>query len=458
MRRPKLFAIASALLCFAPVACTGPEEPSPESGPGQSRSALEGDDNGTRISASLVGVAQCDGGNAPGVNFTGTVTTTGSVDSVELTASIDGAEAQVVGNIAPQDFVHRGRFKDAAYTVQVSVPTGEHQVTLCFVQSGAEGREEKRACAPSVAVDVECASTDGGSGGPGDELPPVTVLAASPLANAAGWNNTDVTVTLTATDDPGGSGVKEIHWALMGAHTAQGITPGAMAQLPLQAEGVTTITYLAVDNAGNIEAPHLATLNIDKTPPVISFGAQSPAANAAGWNNTDVSVPYSVVDALSGVASSSPGSPVLFTGEGTGLTATVTAVDVADNVSSAVTPAVNIDRTPPVISGIPNQCTLWPPNHKLVQVAELSSQDGLSGVNGGTWNIQGVSNEPDNGLGDGNTVEDIRITGTRVELRPERSGRGTGRIYTVTAQVSDSAGNVAQGGFICTVPHDQRKR
>lgn len=431
--------------------------------------------------------------------------------------------------------------------MRVSVPAGEHTLTMCFVQSGAQGREEKQVCAGAISLDVGCAPQDGGSGGsdggsgggdeqPRDELPPVTVLAAFPLANAAGWNNTDVTVTLTATDDR--SGVKEIHWALVGAQTGQGVTPGDVAVIPFNVEGSTTITYFAVDNAGNIEAPHIASLNIDKTAPVIgfgaatpaanaagwnntgvavpfvvtdalsgvagsspasplvfanegagqsglvfavdvagntasaaspavnidwtapviTFGAQSPAANAAGWNNTDVSIPYSVTDSLSGVAGSTPGSPVVITGEGSGLTATVTAVDYAGNVASAVTPAVNIDRTPPVIGGIPNTCTLWSPNHKLVLVADLSGSDGLSGFDAGSWNIQGTSNEPLNDIGDGNTNADIVISGTRIHLRAERAGPRNSRVYTVTADAADSAGNVAHASFTCTVPHDQGKK
>src|SRR5262245_63074771 len=43
-----------------------------------------------------------------------------------------------------------------------------------------------------------------------DTIPPTTTATVSPLPNAAGWNNSNVTVTLTAVDNPGGSGVKSI--------------------------------------------------------------------------------------------------------------------------------------------------------------------------------------------------------------------------------------------------------
>ena len=57
--------------------------------------------------------------------------------------------------------------------------------------------------------------------------------------------------------------------------------------------------------------------------------------------------------------------------------------------------------------------------------------------------IVGVSsNEPIDGADDGNTSPDWEITGPRtVNLRAERSGVGTGRIYTIQVEGRDSAGN-----------------
>jgi hypothetical protein len=216
-----------------------------------------------------------------------------------------------------------------------------------------------------------------GAGAPPDTTPPTTLAVPSPPPNANGWNNTNVTVALSATDNPGGSGVKEIRFSESGAQGGAGVVPGANAAVTISAEGTTTLTFFAVDNAGNQEA--------------------------------------------------------------------------------AKTFTVRIDTTPPVIAGLPAAgCTLWPPNHRLVQVGTVTASDSVSGIAPGSLMVTGASNEGANGLGQGNSAQDILITGSTVKVRAERSGTATGRIYTLTASASDLAGNRATATATCTVAHDQR--
>jgi len=42
-----------------------------------------------------------------------------------------------------------------------------------------------------------------------------------------------------------------------------------------------------------------------------------------------------------------------------------------------------------------------------------------------------------------------------VQVRAQRSGKDSGRVYTVTSKASDIAGNTALATATCTVPHDQ---
>ena len=58
-------------------------------------------------------------------------------------------------------------------------------------------------------------------------------------------------------------------------------------------EGEHTLSYWSVDKAGNEEAHSTITVRIDKSAPTISH-TQSPRPNAAGWNNTDVTVTFDV--------------------------------------------------------------------------------------------------------------------------------------------------------------------
>jgi uncharacterized protein len=64
-----------------------------------------------------------------------------------------------------------------------------------------------------------------------------------------------------------------------------------------------------------------------------------------------------------------------------------------------------------------------------------------------------TSDEPDDGEDDGKTVEDVVVVDEDTfKLRSERSGSGTGRVYTVTNRVTDDWGNSATGSATVTVP------
>jgi BACON domain-containing protein/all-beta uncharacterized protein len=179
-----------------------------------------------------------------------------------------------------------------------------------------------------------------------DRIAPVTTMAMAPLPNARGWNTSNVTVALTADDNDGGTGVERIEYALAGAQSGSGVLRHGGA-LTIAAEGRTTVTCFAVDYAGNRETPRTLMVQIDKTAPTVTFAAAAPAPNAAGWNRTNVSVPFVVADLISGVESASASAPIVFSTDGAGLTASITVVDNAGNRATVRTPAINIDSTPP---------------------------------------------------------------------------------------------------------------
>ncbi len=116
-----------------------------------------------------------------------------------------------------------------------------------------------------------------------------------------------------------------------------------------------------------------------------------------------------------------------------------------------------IDNTPPVINGMPSSnCRLWPLNHKMAQVAVIHASDALAGVDPNSFNVTATSNEVQ-----ANPREpDIVVTKNGaddyvVQLRSERLGTSTDRIYSLTVTVKDFVGNTIMEQATCTVPHDQ---
>ena len=102
------------------------------------------------------------------------------------------------------------------------------------------------------------------------------------------------------------------------------------------------------------------------------------------------------------------------------------------------------DVEPPSLTVVLSANTLWPPDHRMVEVSASISVDDACDSSPIVSLVSVTSNEPDDGIGDGDTVNDIQIVDPyRFLLRAERSGSGMGRVYTVTYVATDSAGNTS---------------
>ena len=94
-------------------------------------------------------------------------------------------------------------------------------------------------------------------------------------------------------------------------------------------------------------------------------------------------------------------------------------------------------RLPLAITNVSvDKSVLWPPNHKMVNVTvKYTTVNNCAPV---TCTLSVTSNEPVDGLDDGNTAPDWEVIDAHhVRLRAERSGVGTGRIYTITITGTD---------------------
>jgi len=212
---------------------------------------------------------------------------------------------------------------------------------------------------------------------------------------------------------------------------------------------VTVVVDIApVANAGEdqeVECPTLVTLD----------GSGSTDANSTEGTNDDIALfQWFLGDSL--IAEGEVVEVSLPVG------VNVVTLKVTDTVGASATDDVTvtvIDTAPPVVELHMTPAQLWPPNHKMHTVeAVLAIQDcdPMTTVE----LVSVTSNEPDNGLGDGDTTGDIAgaTLGTddrSVQVRAERSGTGSGRIYTFVYRVTDGSGNATEATATVTVPHDQ---
>lgn len=230
------------------------------------------------------------------------------------------------------------------------------------------------------------------------------------------------------------------------------VTNDAPGIFPL---GTTTVTWSATDDSGNSASAPQAVTVVDTTPPAL-VPPPAVVAECASPSGTPVSLGTpTVADVCWTTVSVANNAPPLFP---LGLTTvTWTATDGSSNTSTAAQAVTVQDSTPPALVVLVSPTQLWPPNHKMVTIrAQVTAADACDGVP--TVRLLSItSNEPDNGLGDGDTENDIQgaAFGTddrEFQLRAERSGKGTGRVYSIVYEAADSSGNRTTRTVLVTVP------
>lgn len=273
-----------------------------------------------------------------------------------------------------------------------------------------------------------------------DTTAPVVNAPADITAEATGPDGAVVDFTATATD---AVGVTSLTYS---------INPGSTFGL-----GTTEVTVTARDASGNRGTATFTVTVVDTTAPAISAPADI-TVEAAGPDGTVVDYLASATDLVDGavaVTTSAASGSTFAIGS---TTVTLTAIDAAGNGSEASFTVTVVDTTPPEITSVtPSTDTLWSPNHKMVPITVAVDASDLVGITS-LKIISATSSEPDNGKGDGNTINDTVITGDlTVDLRAERAGKGDGRIYTITVEATDAAGNSSTSTCTVTVPKNGKK-
>jgi hypothetical protein len=248
--------------------------------------------------------------------------------------------------------------------------------------------------------------------------------------------------------------------------TLLGSTPNDGAQSVTLPKTLTNSTSrLMLEGNGNIFFSVSRPFSVRDTlaPEVTAPGrvtAECSQKNPPGTPKSEVSLgTATATDVCAGPLAVSNNAPDVFLlGDNT---VTWSSTDPSGNTGTDTQTVTIEDTTKPTISVTLSQTELWPANHQMVPITATVTVEDVCDPNPAIRLVSITSNEPDDGLGDGNFSPDIAgaAYGTAdfaFQLRAERSGLGTGRTYTVTYEVEDASGNKSQAQARVYVPHDRR--
>lgn len=281
----------------------------------------------------------------------------------------------------PGQFPTDGTFVSTTNTLEnIAVPSdGKHDLYIWLVDRAGNVDQNSRNIDPQVFWY--------------DSTPPASNVTLDPAPSASGWYSTPVTITFSATDGSGGSGVAAV------MHKVDDTNWSSLPSVQLIDEGVHQVSYYALDVAGNAEPTGTLTVALDLTPPVTTVSADR-APEASGWYTAPVTFKITVKDSLSDRATGryrlndgewQSGNEFTISAEGE-YDVSVYGQDGAGNRSTTQYIHVKMDGTPPstayLIEGTQSQ-NGWYTSPLTVR---LIATDGGSGVaatyyriNNGVW-------------------------------------------------------------------------
>lgn len=286
-------------------------------------------------------------------------------------------------------------------------------------------------------------------------LPPVANAGPDLFVEQTSIEGSNVTLSGIASSDPNNDSLS-YNW-----NWTSGSATGATATA-LFPPGNTAVTLMVLDSQLN----STDTVNVvvrDTTPPFVDAGS-----NLAVEVGTPLTLNGTAVDAVSTrfnftwiengiILKSEPNASrtslsYIANEIGTHVL-TLNATDETGNTGSVDVAVAVEDTTPPTIVATVMPSSLWPPNHKYVEVKVNVVADDLGDPAPKIAFVSMSSNEADNAKGDGNTANDIvKIDDFTFNIRAERSGSGSGRTYTLAYSATDASGNTATTSVTITVP------
>lgn len=364
-------------------------------------------------------------------------------DSNSVSVKIDDNKPTITANVSPA--ANGNGWRKEPVTVTFNCDDAESGVETCsspatLTEDGAD--QEATGYATDGAGNSEELTVDGID--IDTTAPETQVTVTGPERN--GWYTGPVEVSFSANATEL-SGIDDTYY------TFGDIADAVLYEGSLSVTASSTLTFWSIDNAGNTEAvgeDNVLTIDIDDENPTIQ-GGRTPAANADGWNNGSVNVSFACNDGRSGIASCE--ADHLLDDEGQGQSVQGTARDHAGNESTDTVSDINIDLTPPSLTG---EATTEPSNgwYNDDVTIDWTCGDDLSGIAAGACPTdstvvgEGTDLKASSSVSDraGNLTradsETVNIDGTA----PITSAQGTGwtkESYTVTFEATDALSGAA---------------
>ncbi|RLF62216.1 MAG: hypothetical protein DRN33_05825, partial [Thermoplasmata archaeon] len=222
-----------------------------------------------------------------------------------------------------------------------------------------------------------------------DSVPPALSYSLSGTAGNNNWYVSNVDVTLNATDE---HGISEIKYRI-----DDGAWQDYTTQFPISTDGLHTVQFYAIDNAGNNNSTSFS-VNIDREAPTLSHAISGTAGNN-NWYTGNVAVTLTATDASSDIdaikykinnGAWQDYSPFTLSSNGE-YTITYYAIDNAGNEASEESFTVKIDSVSPsssaTLSGTKEGGVYT--TDVTVSISRTDSTSGIAytkyRVNGGAW-------------------------------------------------------------------------
>lgn len=306
------------------------------------------------------------------------------------------------------------------------------------------------------------------NGGPFPNRPPVAQAGLAASVECVSKEGGSITMDGSASTDPDSSpgtndDIVSFEWFEDFGQPTQTLL-GTIAKLSITLPlGKHPIVLEVTDKHGALSTQQVAVSVMDTTPPALVCPRVAPV---------ECSAPGSAPANLVATATDSCGPTVKITNSRTaagpdassvyplGTTpVTFTATDASGNVSSCTMAITVQDTTAPSLTLALSPTTLWPPNHKLVPVQATWQVSDVCDPTASVVLTSATSSDPNGTPGSGGATADIQDAAygtpdSTVLLRAERTGNGSGRVYTLTYVATDAYGNSRTMTGLVTVPRD----